>query len=461
MDAMNDRSGDVDRRGALKLLGGAAAFALFPTLTGCDARDLRSVNLGTPQSERVIGQGGWCWFHSPRAAIGGGKVWLGSVVSGGHERDGDVEVIAFDTKTLRVAERHVVGRTRPDDHAAPSVMMLSSGRPQVAWSTHTRTNWIEVGDVGRPLQRIQRPAALVEPGRGVSYASAHVVGGKRWLLYRGEKFSWNLLVSSDGGRTWAYRGLVVDTAGGQRPYIIAASDGTQLHVMASDGNPTEYRGTSVSYFTVAGDFTIRDNLGARIGAVGSRPVQLASATRMFTGRAGSTELADTDAWVCDVQFIARRPTAILSVRDPWPPGSAKVGQVRHRYLWARQRGDGSWTVEHMAWAGGELYGNQPDYSGLGSLDPTNAQRVVISTNVNPHSGAPLRSTRDNKVHYELWEGYRAAERAWTWVPLTRNSAEDNIRPILVAGEERKVLVWMCGTYRSWLDYDTRIVARTF
>jgi hypothetical protein len=115
----------------------------------------------------------------------------------------------------------------------------------------------------------------------------------------------------------------------------------------------------------------------------------------------------------------------------------------------------------MAWAGGELYGNQPDYSGLGSLDPTNAQRVVISTNVNPHSGAPLRSTRDNKVHYELWEGYRAAERAWTWVPLTRNSAEDNIRPILVAGEERKVLVWMCGTYRSWLDYDTRIVARTF
>lgn len=116
---MNDRSGDVDRRGALKLLGGAAAFALFPTLTGCDARDLRSVNLGTPQSERVIGQGGWCWFHSPRAAIGGGKVWLGSVVSGGHERDGDVEVIAFDTKTLRVAERHVVGRTRPDDHAAP------------------------------------------------------------------------------------------------------------------------------------------------------------------------------------------------------------------------------------------------------------------------------------------------------------------------------------------------------
>lgn len=47
------------------------------------------------------------------------------------------------------------------------------------------------------------------------------------------------------------------------------------------------------------------------------------------------------------------------------------------------------------------------------------------------------------------------------MPLTRNSAEDNIRPILVAGEERKVLVWMCGTYRSWLDYDTRIVARTF
>ena len=49
----------------------------------------------------------------------------------------------------------------------------------------------------------------------------------------------------------------------------------------------------------------------------------------------------------------------------------------------------------------------------------------------------------------------------TWVPLTSNSAEDNIRPIVVAGGSAKVLVWMRGTYRHWTNYDTRIVARTF
>ena len=468
MSNANGSIGHLDRRGALKLLGGGAALVLLPGLTGCDARDLRSVSFTRPKTERVIGQGGWCWFHSPRASIGGGKVWLGSVVSGGHERDGDVEVIAFDTKTLREAERHVLGRTRPDDHAAPSVMMLSSGRPQVAWATHARTPWIEVGDVGRPLQRIQRPASLSEPGKGVSYASAHVVGGKRWLLYRGEKFSWNLLVSSDGGRTWSYRGLIIEpakkeqTGRDQRPYIVAASDGSKLHIMVSDGNPTEYRGTSVRYITIGSDLRIRDNSGRWVGTVGTDPVPLSRVNRLFAGTAGrGGEITDTDGWVCDVQIIDNRPTAILSVRDPWPAGAAKVGTVRHRYLWARQRGDGSWTVDHMGWAGGELYRNQPDYTGLGSLDPTNAQRTVISTNVHPRTGSLLRSTRDGKVHFELWEGFRAAEKAWTWVPLTSNSAEDNIRPIVVAGGSAKVLVWMRGTYRHWTNYDTRIVARTF
>jgi hypothetical protein len=452
----------MSRRGVLRLIGGGAALAVLPGLTACDDRDLKNLSLKSPKREAVIGQGGWCWFHSPRASIGSGKLWYGSVVSGGHPRDGDVEVTAVDLSRLTVAERYVVGHTKPDDHAAPSVMMLSSGRPQVAWSTHSQADWFEVGDAGKTLRRVVRPNTNIAPARRVSYTSAHVVGGARWMLYRGEKFSWNLMTSTDGGRTWGYRGLVVDTSGGQRPYIVAASDGSRLHVMVTDGNPTEYRGTNVRYITVGSDYVIRNNEGAKVGVVGADPVKLSRVAKLLAGVAGPNgELTDTDGWICDVQIIDNRPTAILSLRDQWPAGSSKVGTQRHRYLWARQRGDGKWTIEHLAWAGSELYVGQPDYSGLGSLDPVNAQRVMVSTNVHPVTGVPLRSTRDNRIHWELWEGYRNDQGRWSWKARTANSTEDNLRPIIVANGTSKAMLWMRGTYRSWLDYDTRVVIRTY
>jgi len=109
--------------------------------------------------------------------------------------------------------------------------------------------------------------------------------------------------------------------------------------------------------------------------------------------------------------------------------------------------------------GGELFGVQPDYAGLGSQDPSNPQRVVVSTNVHPVTGEPLVSAADAKVHFELFEGYRVAEGQWTWTALTSNSVEDNLRPVIVAGGTSKALAWMRGRYWSWTAFNTRLVVR--
>ncbi|MEZ5137555.1 MAG: hypothetical protein R2711_01875 [Acidimicrobiales bacterium] len=146
-------------------------------------------------------------------------------------------------------------------------------------------------------------------------------------------------------------------------------------------------------------------------------------------------------------------------RDPWPAGEAATGRWRHRLLWARQRGDGRWTVEPLAWGGGELYRNQPDYCGLGCLDPHDPTRVVVSSDVDPASGVPLRSPIDGRAHHELFEGRRVGEGAWRWEQLTRPGTRDNLRPVLVAGAGASALAWMRGTYRSWTDFDTEIVVR--
>jgi hypothetical protein len=427
-------------------------------LAGCKS-PVRAKSFRDASAVTSLGQGGWCWFQSPRAVIGpNDRLWYGSSVGGYGARAGDVEVTAVDLGSGRVAERQVLGRTRVDDHSSPSVLMVGGDRPQVAWSTHARSNWIEIGTAGGALQRITRPESMVSPGRGVSYASAHLVGGEHWMLYRGEQFSWNLLTSPDG-RKWTARGLVVGPPpGGHRPYVVAYSDGTRLHLLATEGNPTEYRGTGVRYATIDADLTIRHNDGRYLGVVG-RPSGIASWSQLYAGRIGSAEATDTDAWIADLAVIDYRPTAILSVRDPWPSTGHRVGKYRHRYLWARQRNSGEWTVEHLAWAGSELYAGQPDYTGLGALDASNPQRVVISTDVHPVTGVPLRSSADGRVHRELWEGYRPREGAWTWQALTANSAVDNLRPVIAAGHGQKALLWMRGTYRHWTDFDTSIALR--
>lgn len=447
----------IDRRTFLHTAT-TAALALVGGGCGLDPSE-RAVAVGAPPGELVVGPGAWCWFQAPRAAIdAAGTLWVGSTQGAGAPSPGRVQVTEVDLAAWRVRRRVPLGHDRVDDHTSPSVLPLADG-VQVGWAPHRQASWLEVGRLGGPLQRIERPGALVAPGRGTSYVSAHVVAGERWVLYRGEGFTWHLLTSLDGER-WQHRGAVVHPdRPGQRPYLAAASDGARLHLVASDGNPTERPGSGVGCGSIDAELVVADGHGRPVGRVGDHAPTPRALTRLVEGRPGRTEADDTDAWICQVAVVHRRPTAILSVRDPWPATGDRIGRWRHRLLWARQRASGRWTVEHLAWAGSELYGNQPDYCGLGTVDPLDPRRVVVATDVHPATGAALRSRADGRVHRELFEGRREAEGRWRWRAITAHSSRDHLRPLLVAGGGRTVLIAMRGTYRSWTDFDTELVLR--
>lgn len=446
---------DTTRRMLLRTVAASAATAAMPAC----APKVGPWTAGGRPLELVVGPGGWCWFQSPRAAIDDeGQLWLGSSQGTGGPVPGSVDVTQIDLDRASVVARRSIGRERVDDHTSPSVSYVG-GRIQVGWAAHARVDWLEVGTLGTPLARLRRPASLIAPARGVSYVSAHEVAGERWLLYRGEGFTWNLLTSADGAR-WTPRGaVVVPIAAGQRPYVLAASDGERLHLVTSDGNPTEVRGCGVGVGVIDASLVVRRPSGERIGAVGAAAPTTDRLHRLVDGTVGPDEPGDVDAWMCDVTVAHRRPTALLSVREPWPSGEEGTGRWHHRYLWARQRTDGRWSVEPAGSAGSELYANQPDYCGLGSIDPTDPARIVVSSDVHPRTREPLRSAADGRVHHELFEGRRRSEGDWAWTPITSNSIEDNLRPLLVARSGRSVLAWMRGTYRSWTDFDTQIVLR--
>ena len=464
----------VSRRDLLRWITAAGAASVLPVGLGACLPGKTPMPLApdaflrgrgfTGGIETDLGAGAWCWFQSPRASFGpGGILWLGSSVAGTQTADdGAVQATAFDTTTSNIVLRRTLTITRQDDHTSPSVLALGN-EAQISWALHKPLDYLDISTAtaggAYRTQRIRRPGSMKRPGRGMSYSSAHVVGGNRWILYRGEQFSWNLLTSPDGA-TWTAHGLVVAPGtAGDRPYVHATSDGTRLHVVVSDGNPTEFRGTSAWAGTIDADLTIRRADGKSIGRVGSTAPPPQRFTRLAAGTRGASEALDTDLWLSDLQFVDRRPTGILSVRDPWPAGASAVDAYRHRYLWIRQRPTG-WLVEPLCWAGGELCPTQPDYAGLGAQDPTEPKRVVVSTNVHPVTAEPLVSAADGLIHFELFEGYRVAEGQWTWTALTADSIEDNVRPVIAAGGSAKALAWMRGRYWAWTDAHTRIVVRT-
>lgn len=439
------------------VLGGMAAFAVGRAV---GQRGGGSPDAAEPSDrDLVVGPGAWCWFQQPRAAIDrSGSLWLGSTQGSGAPSPGSVDITRIDLDAWRVAERRSLGRDRVDDHTAPSVLPVDGG-VQVGWAPHRRTDRIDLGPADGPLTAVHRPGALRGPGRGTAYVSAHVVGRRRWVLYRGERFSWNLLTSSDG-RRWRPEGLVVaPDPVGQRPYLLGASDGERLHLVVSDGNPTERLGCGTAAATVEADLTITDGAGRAIGRVGSAPASTHAMARLLEGRPAAGEDADRDAWIADIQVPAGRPAAILTERMPWPGDRPATGRWHHRLHRAERDASGRWRVELLGEGGRELYRNQPDYCGLAALDPTDADHVVLASDVHPGTGEPAISAADGRSHHELWSGARRPDGVWRWTAVTAHSIEDNLRPVIVSWAGRPIVAWMRGTYRSWTDFDTQLVVR--
>ena len=456
----------TSRRDVLRLGALAVAELALVRVASCTPGSTRqgpgSPWLYTGGTEIDLGPGSWCWFSSPRLVVdGSGRLYAGSVTTGtGTEADGDIVVSTVDLARHQVVSRTVVGHTPdPDDHAHPSLSLPNGphGRVQVAWSPHSgrpELGYVYGGMLGQSL------APITAPFTGSAYAAATVVAGERWILTRrGTPYSWQLLRYN--GTTWDNLGDI--TAGvpsryqaKPRPYHLVTSSGTALHLFVSTSNPSDCPGSSVYHGTVGADLKVRRTDGTVVGTVGSSPPPITTLTPVWDGhRSGGR---DGRGWPVAASWADGQPTVVISTRDTYGPASMRVrgATSQLRYVWARQTANRTWNAEHLAWAGSELYPAQPDYSGLAALDPQDPFRVVVSTNVHPSSGAPLRSRADGRVHWELFEGHRSIIGAWAWSPVTSNSSADNLRPSIAAGGGHRALTWMRGSYPHYTAGDTHL-----
>lgn len=428
------------------------------SLSGCFGRDEVS-----QEQEQVIGEliifnddGAYTWFQDERAIISDGKIIIGSVASGNNDsnRTGDIEIVTYDLTTgiTQLSELH--HNLEYDDHDSPALLVRQDGRYLAVYSTHMGThplaNTIHYRISTNPYDSSSwEPELTFVPSNNsrVTYSNLHFLqdenenNGRIYNFFRGLNNSWNpsIMVSDDMGENWGALGLLIQHPG-HRPYVKYASDETDtIHFIFTEGHPNNYNNSI--YHAYYQDGMLHSSNGSEIRLLGDGPIQIGEGTLVFQG--GQSAVASGN------------DLAIDSNGHPYLAYSVQIDEnpLDHRYRYSRWTGD-EWLDYEIAFAGERLYSGEDDFTGNIALDPNNPAVVYISTNVNPVTGTLLQSG-----HYEIFQGRTNDDGMnWDWVPITENSTEDNIRPIVPDWDgQNTAVIWLQGTYDRYTDFNLKVV----
>ena len=408
--------------------------------------------------------GAWCWFQDERAIVDpehpeGPMLQFTSISASGTStsEQGDVDLHYLNIASGRQGVFELYDQLEQDDHNAAALFRLDDGRTMALFSRHGSDQIVHMRVSGPHDPTKWSRITEYREEAGVTYNNLLTAGknGSRRLFDFSRSRGWNpnFLVFSPAEGKWKYGGRLLASDG--RPYMKYRNnrDGSLIHVVATDQHPRDFDNSI--YHGIMDGMSLLDSYGNTIDAdltdqEAARPIDM---TLVFRGD------PDNVAWMADVEVDQQdRPVIAFSVQKDGRGLAPREGGMDHRYHLARFI-DGEWVEHEIAYAGQRLYPFEDDYTGLVAIDPQDPNRLVISTNAHPDTGEPLISAADSTRHYELYEGVSTDDGAtFTWTPLTANSSMDNIRPIIPSwDDDRRIVLWMRGTYHSYTSWNTQIV----
>ena len=454
--------------------------SLFCLLTFALTASLAQAAPATAEPTVLHPNGGWCWFQGERALVVSNRLFFTTIAGdtrGGWEA-GDLVATQHDFQTGKTTHFELHDRFHRDDHDVAGLAARPDGRILAVYGKHGNDRLQRWRITTRPADGAEwSPEQTLDVGVGYTYSNVYRLeaeGGRTYNFHRGLGFNPNCTISDDGGETWRYGWRLLewtraDLQGdprftgldGTRPYLRYAGNGTDaIHFIVTEDHPRAYDNSLYHGFYRGG--ALRGSDGREVGKPGmdgTSTLKPRSFTEVFRGG------PDRVAWATDLRLDDRgNPYAAFSVQVDGAASRAVrgggAGGQDHRYYFARWDGT-AWQVHPLAHAGSKLYPGEDDYTGLVALDPQDPNGVVISTNADPVTGAPLVSATDQRRHWEIFSGRTAdGGRTWTWQRLTRDSTQDNLRPVIPSrpGGPRTVL-WGRGDLRSYTDYRLEIVMR--
>ncbi len=409
-----------------------------------------------PYSVRhLVDDGCWTWFNDERALVDGNSLIIGSIDSAGVSR--------VDVVTLRNTEGTVTVQPYPlsrwkskDDHNNPALLKLSNGQLLAAYAKHHlepicywRLARMHQSTVG--LQLDWGPERQMTVPAKATYNNLFQLTEENDRIYnfiRCVGFNPNVMVSDDQGQSWSDPLVLIKSGGdGTRPYVKYFSNGKdRIDFLYTDGHPRQEPTNNV-YHLFYQDGAFRRSDGSVIKTweqLSSSPLVPRDGTVVYDGsRAGR-------GWVWDFEYdLTGQPVAAYINSFDHEVGN----DLRYRYgRWFDA--DQAWSERQIAYAGTHLYVPENHYAGGIAIDPENIDQIYISADVNPVNGKPLTSG-----HYQIFQGVTSDQgQTWGWTQLTFDSEVDNIRPIVPRNHGcTHCVIWLQGEYRTYTDYQTRIV----
>jgi hypothetical protein len=426
--------------------------------------------------------GGWSWFEDERAIVdlsagAAGQILVSSVANAsgadGASRDGDVEVAALDLASGTVSRFTLHDALQPDDHDSAALLRLPDGRYLASYSRHSNdklVRWRVSSSPGNPSAWQPENTFTIPTGSGgTTYSnlaylseSGDIFNFHREAIdggYDPHYLKWNVPTQSEfsyGGRLLT--GPEGNVGSNDRPYVRYTTNGVdRIDFIATDAHPRNLLSNSVYHGYIEhegdGNYGVYRSDGSRLGELSelsTSPFKASDFTTLLAGNAVSPAngLLMTRGWTTDIELdAAGHPHAIFTAR-------VNDSASDHRFFYGRHTESG-WAVHELAKAGGFLYSGENDYTGLAALDPSNPDRLFISTKIDPRTDV-------NMPRYEIFEGVTAdGGDHWTWQPITYNSTMDNLRPIVPKWDSsHTALLWMRGNYTTYTDYNLQVVGLT-
>jgi len=398
--------------------------------------------------------GGWCWFQDERAIINNGKLLFGSVTSNLERTDpGDIVATSYDFETGDLSTAILHKGLQRDDHNAPAFLLRPDGRYLAVFTGHNLDRWIRYRISKEPGQIDEwgTEHGISTDGR-VCYSNVYRLEaeGRTYNFYRSNQRTPAYLISDDDGSTWQEGGQLLRADQPTFwPYVRYTSNGIdEIHFITTDAHPNQNAHNNL-YHGFIRDGKIHRSDGTAVGDLakgGDSSVSPSDLTLIFDG--DPENIPWTSSIVIDSDG---NPHIGYTVARSGDAGTDS------RYRYARWDGE-QWLDREVAYAGSRLYPKEQFYTGLITLHPDDPNQAFISTDADPVTGEPLISETDGERHWEIFVGRSDAQTGeWNWTPLTRNSTEDNLRPVVASDGEHQALLWMRGTYNTYQNYDCQIV----
>lgn len=436
------------RRTRLTLSAGAVFLVGLATLAGfalvavSDARAQASA--AAAPKLRTLGGGAWSWFGEPRGVHHRGnyrRTYVGWV-----DRQGDVKVASYDHATRVRTTAVLKWGLDVNDHANPSLHVRPDGRLMVFYNRHDGSKMrYRISSLPEDVRAWSRERTVptntssLNGKSGYAYPNPLRLSAERnrlFLFWRGGNWQPSFSTTSDHGRTWSPARTLIREPD-QRPYVKYASNGRdKIHFAFTQGNPGSVD-TDIHYAYYK-DGALHRADGSRIKSMARLPLSPSQADKVYD--------TDTKTWIHDITLDSSGRPVIVFTTLP--------SDDEHHYHYARWTGT-RWSEHHITPAGGSF--GDPDsetrdryYSGGITLDHENPGAVYLSREVN------------GMFEVETW---RTPDGGKTWrrEAVTSGSSVKNARPISPRGlqtfDDDMSVVWMRGSYSTYLNYQTDITTR--